>query len=81
MRDIVIKSYHIRREFFVFLLCLAVGEIVNAISITVFDTSWIELVSQIGYVFFFSVGIYVLLAIIRVVICLAIRTVRRLRKK
>lgn len=72
MKDIVIKAKHIRREIFVFLGCFVAACLINAVAIMVYDRPWSEMYSQIGYVFFVTVGLYVIQAVVRIFIHLLI---------
>lgn len=80
MKDIVIKANDIRREAYVFLACFVMAFIINIVAITTFDRPWSELYSQIGYVFFITLGIYFILAIIRIVLFIVLRTLRKTNK-
>ena len=73
MKDIVIKGKDVRRELYVWLICFLLACLVNMTAILVYDRPWIEMVSQIGYVFFISVAIYALQAFVRIVIFIALR--------
>lgn len=77
MKDIVIKAKDIRREAYVFLACFVMAFIFNITAITIYDRPWSELYSQIGYVFFITVGFYIVLTIIRAVLFIIIRTLRK----
>ena len=60
----------IRRELFVLLGCFVAAFLVNVGAIIAYDRPWIELISQIGFVFFITGGIYVLLAVLRLLVWL-----------
>ena len=68
MKDIVITAKMIRRELFVLLGCFVAAFLVNVGAIIAYDRPWIELISQIGFVFFITGGIYVLLAVFRLLV-------------
>ena len=68
MKDIVIRGKDIRREFIVMFCCFIMAMLLNAVAIIVYDRPWSELYSQIGYVVFLSICIYMLLAVVRAVI-------------
>ena len=70
MKDIVITERMIRRELFVLLGCFVVACLVNAGAIIAYDRPWSELYSQIGFVIFITGGIYVLLAVFRLLVWL-----------
>ena len=58
----------IRRELYVLLGCFVAAFFVNVGAIIAYDRPWIELISQIGFVFFITGGIYVLLAVFRLLV-------------
>jgi hypothetical protein len=70
MKDIVITEKMIRRELYVLLGCFMAACLVNVGAIIAYDRPWSELYSQIGFVFFITGGVYVLLAIFRFLVWL-----------
>ena len=68
MKDIVITAKMIRRELFVLLGCFVAAFFVNVGAIIAYDRPWVELISQIGFVFFITGGIYMLLAVFRLLV-------------
>ena len=81
MKDIVIKSGTVKRELFVFLVCFVFAFLMNAYAINSFGTAWRELFTQLGYVIVIAVVVYLLLAIVRTIICLIVRLFRGKKKK
>ena len=77
MKDIIIKEKHIRRELYLILVSFVLAFVVNVGAIAAFDRPWSELYSQIGYVLFITVGIYVVLATVRIIIALLYRMFRK----
>ena len=77
MKDIIIKEKHIRRELYLILVSFVLAFVVNVGAIVAFDRPWSELYSQIGYVMFITVGIYVVLATVRIIIALLYRMFRK----
>lgn len=77
MKDIIIKEKHIRRELYLILVSFVLAFVVNVGAIVAFDRPWSELYSQIGYVLFITVGIYVVLATVRIIIALLYRMFRK----
>lgn len=77
MKDIVIKGKDIRREFIVMFCCFIMAMLVNAAAIITYDRPWSELYSQIGYVIFMSVCIYILLAVVRVIVYFILSLLRK----
>ena len=77
MKDIVITERMIRRELLVLLGCFVVACLVNAGAIIAYDRPWSELYSQIGFVIFITGGIYVLLAVFRLLVWLVAKIFKK----
>jgi len=77
MKDIVITPRAVRREFLILLLCFVVAILLNVFAIATRGTSWSELLSQWHIMLALSVVLYVLLGIIRLVVCGIIRLFKR----
>lgn len=67
MKDIVITSQMIRRERNIYLLCFLLAFAINIVAIVVYERSWTEMFSQLGYVFVISIFIYILMWIPRLI--------------
>lgn len=65
MKDTVISAATKRRELYIWLACFVVANIVNVVTIIKFQTSWLEIFTQIGYVVITSLVFYVLVLIVR----------------
>lgn len=65
MKDIIITSKKIKRERNIYILCFVLAFIINIIAIIVYTRPWVEMFSQIGYVFVISLFIYFILWIPR----------------
>ena len=65
MKDTVITAATKRRELYIWLACFVVANIVNVVTIIKFQTSWLEIFTQIGYVVITSLVLYVLVLIVR----------------
>ena len=65
MKDTVITAATKRRELYVWLVCFVVANIINVATIIKFQTSWLEIFTQIGYVVITSLVLYVLVLIVR----------------
>ena len=65
MTDTVITAATKRRELYIWLACFVVANIVNVVTIIKFQTSWLEIFTQIGYVVITSLVLYVLVLIVR----------------
>jgi len=68
MKDLVIKGDSIRREIKVLIVCVLVAFILNVISIIVYDTQWLELVTTLHYTVLLGIAIYAALGILRLLI-------------
>ena len=77
MKDIVITGKMIRREIYILLGCFVAAFLVNVGAIIAYDRPWVELVSQIGFVFFITGGIYVLLAVFRLLVWLVAKIFKK----
>ena len=77
MKDIVITGKMIRREIYILLGCFVAAFLVNVGAIIAYDRPWVELVSQIGFVFFITGGIYVLLAVFRLIVWLVAKIFKK----
>lgn len=72
MQDIRIKADKVKKEFYLYLICLVIGCVVNIVSIVIFQTKWMELITQFGYVILISIVFYLVLLLFRVLLSLLI---------
>jgi hypothetical protein len=63
-------TFYPRREFLIWLVIFLLSNLLNAYSIHHYKTRWMELFTQLGYVFVISLLVYFLIALIRIVIVL-----------
>jgi hypothetical protein len=77
MKDIIITEKMVRRELYVLLGCFVAACLVNVGAIIAYDRPWSELYSQIGFVFFITGGIYILLGIFRLFVWLVARIFKK----
>lgn len=77
MKDIIITQKDIVRELYIILACFILACLVNVGAIIAYDRPWSELWSQIGFVIFIAVAIYVLLTVIRIIICLFCKLIKK----
>jgi hypothetical protein len=61
-------TIHPRREFIIWLITFLFSNLLNVYGIIHYKTNWIELVTQLGYVFVLSLLLYFLVALIRLII-------------
>ena len=80
MKDIIITSKRIKKELYILLGCFIVAFAVNLIAIIIYKTSWVEILSQIGYVLVITLFLYVLLAALRFAFKIIRKALRRMKK-
>lgn len=68
MKDIVFTPKRQKKELRIFGMCFVIAFLMNFIAIIIYKTSWIEIISQIGYVFVIAVVIYLIFAFFRGII-------------
>lgn len=66
MKDTIITASMKRRELIIWLVCFVVANVVNVATIIKFQTSWLEIFTQIGYVVVLSLMLYGLVAVVRI---------------
>jgi TRAP-type C4-dicarboxylate transport system permease small subunit len=76
MKDIIITPRKLKRELFIWLLCLVAAIGLNVYSIIYYNTNWSELYTHLGYVVAISIVIYLILWVFRGLFLL----VRKLKK-
>lgn len=79
MKDIIIRREWIRRELYILITAVIIAIILNAVSIAIFNTRWIELITQLHVVVFLAVGIYLLHWLIRPLIILVIYLIKKIK--
>jgi len=67
MKEIIITPKQLKKELLYWLLAFGLANILNIYSIIKYETSWMELITQIGYVFVLSIIIYLVLVLIRII--------------
>ena len=65
MKEIVFTPKRQKKELRIFGVCFLIALLMNFISIIIYKTPWIEIISQIGYVFVIAVFLYLILAFFR----------------
>lgn len=68
MKDLVITSKRVKKEFCIFSVCFVIAFIINVIAVTTYKTPWSEVFTQIGYVIIIAAVLYLLSALVRGVI-------------
>jgi hypothetical protein len=61
-------TIHPRREFIIWLIAFLLSNLLNVYGIIHYKTRWIELLTQLGYVFVLSLLLYFLIALIRLAV-------------
>lgn len=74
MKDIIITSKRIKRELYILLGCFIVATLINIVSIAIFHTSWIEILTQAGYVSAIAIVLYIIIFIIRLTVYFTFKT-------
>jgi hypothetical protein len=77
MQDIVISSKRIKKEVSILLACFITAFIINIVSIAIYNTSWSEIFTQIGYVIIITLALYLVTTFIRLIIHLINRLIRK----
>lgn len=77
MKDLVIPGRRIVREVLIFLGCFVVAFFVNVYAIHKYKTEWRELVTTLHITAAVAGVLYVLLGVLRIVICGVARVFRR----
>lgn len=77
MRDIVITSKRIKKEVYILLACFTVAFAANIVAIAVYKTPWVEIITQLGYVVVLTVGLYIVIAILRMLWCLVLKLFKK----
>lgn len=75
MKDILIKGSQIQRELKILLGCFTFALILNIFSITLYQTRWVEIFTQLHFIVMLAVAVYLLIAFFRL-IAYGIRTLR-----
>lgn len=76
MKDIVISSKRIRIELITLTICFVVANLLNLYAIIAYQTSFVELLTQLGYVFIFSVVLYIAWSFLRAIFYLIKKLVK-----
>ncbi len=68
MRNIIIKSYQIKREILIWVLMFLIATAMNIYSVFKYDTSWQELYQYFHVTLILSFVFYFLLGFVRIVV-------------
>ncbi|MPM63480.1 hypothetical protein SDC9_110360 [bioreactor metagenome] len=67
MKDLIITSRQLKKEIYIFSACFVAAFLTNIVSIILFKTPWYEVFTQIGYVIFIALFLYLLVILVRVI--------------
>lgn len=81
MKDIIISGGRQRNEITILVLCFLCAVGLNAYSIITFNTSWIELFSQIGWTMVITMVFYAAIIVLRIIFYLLRRVFGRKRRR
>ena len=77
MKDVLISGRRVTRELMIFCACFAVALAMNIFAIIKYQTDWKELITTLHITLALAIVIYVLLGILRLLICGVSRLFRR----
>ena len=80
MKDIVIKSRHVRLELLVFGICFIVAFFVNLGAVIYYHRPSIEILSQLGFVVVIALSFYFLTAAVHMICALLAFGIKKLTK-
>lgn len=69
MKELIISTRRQKTELKTLLVCFIIANLVNLVAILVYDASWLELITSIGYVAVFTLVIYAAWTAIRLAFC------------
>lgn len=67
MKDMIITAKRIKTEIITFLVCFIVANFLNLYAIITYDTTYFELLTQIGYVLLFTILLYVFWNLLKII--------------
>ena len=67
MKDSIITTKRKKTELITLLICFIVANLLNLYAIIAYNTKLGELFTQLGYVLFFTVALYVVWSVLRIV--------------
>lgn len=77
MKDLVITPKRLKKEIYILLACFATAFLANIGAIIYFKTPWVEVFTQIGYVIVITIGLFVIVSLIRFIILLIRKLIRK----
>jgi len=67
MKDITISSRRIKKELTLLLACFVIASLINIAAIIIYNTPWLEVFTQIGYVLLLTILLYLILFSFRLI--------------
>lgn len=77
MKDTIITAKRKKTEIITGLICFVIANLVNVYAIIKYNTSFSELYTTIGYILVFSIAIYIVWTIIRIIFYGVIKLFKR----
>ncbi|HCM20924.1 MAG TPA: hypothetical protein DIC46_09165, partial [Porphyromonadaceae bacterium] len=71
----------IKKEGRIVLICFIAAFVINVLSIILYKTPWMEIVTQLGYVVVVTIGLYVLFFFLRFVWWVVLKIFKRKKTK
>ncbi|MDR1370305.1 MAG: hypothetical protein LBJ72_09325 [Dysgonamonadaceae bacterium] len=81
MKDTLITGKRKKIELLTLIACFVIACVVNIYAIVRFNTPWSETITSLGYVFVFSVALYVAWSIVRLVYYLIKKSFRNKKRR
>lgn len=77
MKNVVIKASQIRVEIMTWIVCFFISFLSNVGAIIYYKSPWLELLSSLHYVLFFSLFLYVVWSFVRIAKSVIFKVVRK----
>jgi hypothetical protein len=81
MKDIAISSDRIKKELIQFSVIFLLSNIANLIAIIYYKTSFVELFTSIHYVLIFTISVYAVWTVIRIIYNLVIKAAVKIKQR
>lgn len=78
MKDIVIRSWWIKREILLALSCFLLSFLTNIVAVIVYAKPWTEFFTQIGYVCLIAIVFYLIVLVFRLIVLLIKKIFKRI---
>ncbi len=79
MKDIIISEKHLKREFLIFVACMAAMELLNIYAVIKYDGMWIEIVKSLGFVFTSALVIYLVIGLVRLLYAGIVKLISKIK--